>query len=213
MARSTLPGQVIGTPGGSLHGATWAANADVARTGARGEERTAVLLDALARRPGGPTVLHDVEIRQGKAVYNVDHVVVSGRDVYLVDSKSWAGGWYVTLRGVTFRGAKRFPYADKKTMGLARTYLTGLGLHVTGSVLAVWPSSKHAVLHLFWARNPTAKVLPADAAVRWVARRATKPADPATVATLTPLVVSVRADRRSARRAPGGQVEDFPWAA
>jgi len=225
MPRTQLPGTVIGTPGGSLEGATWAHSDAAARTGARGEERTAALLDALARKPGGPTVLHDLEIRQGRAVYNIDHVVVSGKNVYLIDAKVWKPGRYLTWRGKTFgpkrpvdysnpngRQTRRAAHADKKTMGLARAHIEGLGVKVSGSVLAVWPSSTRGVIDVRFARNVSAKVMNAESAVAWVARRATRPANPDVVNRLMPMVVALAKPKNAPRPGPrNSNYED--WAA
>ena len=79
----------LGRPGGSLVGATWAANAAAAKVGRAAELKTALVLDGLAARPGGPTVLHDLGIPIPNISANIDHVVVSGRRVLVIDSKGW----------------------------------------------------------------------------------------------------------------------------
>ena len=100
---------VIGIPGGGLVDASWAANEEVAEIGRRGELLTAAVLDRLAR-PDGPTVLHDLLLPAASGVrVNVDHVVVSGRRVVLVDSKCWQPGRYWTALGRTRRGLKPRP--------------------------------------------------------------------------------------------------------
>jgi len=99
MTRARSAGVVLGRPGSGLESAGWAVNGEVARIGRTGEVRTAALLDSLAARPGGPAVLHDLRIPGGSA--NVDHVVVTGSRVHVVDAKVWAPGVYWTWSGVT----------------------------------------------------------------------------------------------------------------
>ena len=73
-----VPG-VLGRAGGSLVGASWAAHAAVARVGRRAELRTADVLDRLASKHAGPTVLHALSIPIPGISANIDHVVVPGR--------------------------------------------------------------------------------------------------------------------------------------
>ena len=133
-------GEVLGIAGGGLRDAPWAVNADVAAIGRRGEEKTAEILDALAARRGGPTVLHDLMIPGYRA--NIDHVVVSGRNVTFVDSKVWKPGTYWRLAGATRRGLSLFPSADKRTMSLAvnklSNLLAGLGAVIRPPLIVVW---------------------------------------------------------------------------
>jgi len=58
-------------------------------------------------------------------VANVDHMVVTGRTVYLLDSKMWKTGRYWTVFGKTRRGMERIDWADKHTMGLERAQIDG----------------------------------------------------------------------------------------
>lgn len=198
------PGQVIGTAGGGLEQGRneWAANADVARQGRAGEVRSAAVLDTIARRPGGPTVLHDLTIPGSRA--NIDHVVVSGRTVLLIDSKQWKPGFYWTVPGLgTFRGWSRFSYADKATMSMAVDKVTkhlqdsGVRAKVTTPVVAVWSSSKKGTINATLLRVPGARSVPGEALDRVVG--AGKPADPGVVAALAKLLPT----RRPVRTAPG----------
>lgn len=198
LARSSSPlppGQVLGRPGGGLDTATWAKNDAVARVGKSGEVRTAAILDALAAKPGGPTVLHDLRIPIPGFTANIDHVVVSGHTVYLLDAKVWKPGFYWTARGRTRRGLSRFPPAEKKTMPMAQRAVTGyLERHrvvaeIAHPLLVVWPSSGRSPMHLWAMVSPGAGVVTgarfAAKAHRFVGA---KPADPAVVAILAQLV-------------------------
>ena len=65
------------------------------RKGALGERRTARMLRPLARR--GYTILHDRAIPGSRA--NVDHLVIGGGGVFVVDTKHWGRDRRVTRRG------------------------------------------------------------------------------------------------------------------
>ena len=71
----------------------------------------------LAALPDNFAVIHDVKIPGSAA--NVDHVVVVGRKVFLIDSKLWKPGLFWSVSGMSFRGWTRFAVADKKTMAMA----------------------------------------------------------------------------------------------
>lgn len=192
----SAPGAIIGTAGGSLNAgsAGWAANADVARVGQRGEQRTARVLNALALQPGGPTVLHDLRIPIPGFSANIDHAVISGSDVTLLDSKSWKPGFYWTL-GATRRGLTRFPFADKRTLPTAVSAIAkhlqraGVSAHLRPSLLVIWPSSPNGSTAL-WAYHPQSAVAVTGGAFeRCAARRVgTRSADPRVVAALRSLV-------------------------
>lgn len=199
------PGQVVGTAGGGLEVGRngWAANADVARQGRAGEVRSAAVLNAIALEPGGPTVLHDLTIPGSRA--NIDHVVVSGRTVLLIDSKQWRPGFYWTLPVLgTFRGRERFGYADKATMSMAVDKVTrhlaanGADAKVATPVVAIWPSSGKGPVTATFLRVPGARAVPGEALARVVGRG--KAADPGVVAALTKLLPK-RAPQRTARGA------------
>lgn len=190
------PGQVIGTPAWSLSQgrATFARNATVAQRGAEAERRTASVLDVLARRPGGPTVLHDLRI-PGLGGANVDHVLVSGNRVLLIDTKEWAPGFYWTWRGRTRRGREPVPHVDKQTMAAARDrlarHLAATGALVLEPLVWVWPSSLREPTRTGLLRVPGARVMTMDRASSHVRRRnLSRTADPRVVSTLQPLVAS-----------------------
>ena len=186
-----------GTAGGGLTNATWAANADVARIGRVGEQRTARLLErVIGRSENAPTVLHDLRIPDPRYKANIDHVVVSGKTVYIVDTKVWASGFYWTLGGRSFRGLSRFGPAEKRTMPLATATLAshlrahGVRARIERPILVVWPSSKKGTPRLTWLRVPGARVMTAERFEHY-AKKAYghgKPADPRIVNALLPLL-------------------------
>nr|WP_246803762.1 nuclease-related domain-containing protein [Cellulomonas hominis] len=198
------PGQVIGRAGTGLGAGCngWAANRDVARIGRRGELRTGEVLNQIAAKPGGPTVLHDLTIPGSRA--NIDHVVVSGRRITLVDSKVWKPGTYWRLPGIgTFRGAERFPYADKGTMAMAVDRLVRflderhLAAQVAAPLTVVWPSSREGSVRMlaFGGDLARRRVIPGPLLASSARRLGSRTADPNVVFALAPLVAGAAGAR------------------
>lgn len=112
-----------GTPGGSLDAtrnrtqAQFASSAGAARSGREGELECARLLADTFQRDANVAVLHDLRLPGYKA--NIDHAVVRGSTVVLIDAKKWKPGWYWTLGGKTRRGRERIEWADNATMPAA----------------------------------------------------------------------------------------------
>jgi hypothetical protein len=192
--------RILGVPGGGLNNATWAANADVAKIGQKGEQQTAVLLDIFAGPEHGVTVLHDLRIPIPKFSANIDHVVVSGNTVHIIDTKVWKPAFYWTIGGKSRRGTERFQASEKKTMEMAYDALTrhlaakGLtSVRFATPVLAIWPSSTKKNLNVRWLKVPGARAMSADAfrshAQVNFARRG-EPANPLIVMALAELLVT-----------------------
>lgn len=211
---------IIGSPAGSLldaSAASWAG--DAAAAGARGEMRTAEVLATFAAR-GGPTVIHDLNIPIVGNPGNIDHVVVTGRDVWLVDSKLWLPGTYWTWRGVTRRGRTLFPPADKRFMGFAAAavsqYLGRLKVSakVRTPLIVVWPSRRTGRVALWPYRPRDARVVPGPA-LATTARRlfSGAAADPRVVSALAALARSSPATRNQPNPSSPGFVSaaDAGW--
>lgn len=210
-------GQVLGRAGAGLDNAAWAKNEGVARIGKSGEVKTAAVLDELAHHNDGPTVLHDLRIPIPGFSANIDHAVVSGRTVHLIDAKVWKPGFYWTFGGKTFRGLSRFTPAEKKTMEMAVDAINRhlAGRRVTAKVarplLVVWPSSTRGTSS-FWAMvSPGARLVDGVTFTAKVRRLVgTKPADPDVVAALTPLLNGLASRPAPAPRGWASQVPQ-PW--
>jgi hypothetical protein len=177
-----------------LVGATWAANADVARIGRGGELRTARLLNQLAR-DRGVTVMHDLHIPIPGFSANIDHVVIAGTTVLLIDTKVWMPGRYWSMVGVARRGWTRFEHAHTRTPAMARgsisRYIAGRGLRarMPTPLVAVWPSSKKGTLSVRWLRMDGCRPILAGKLLSAVLRALPrKPADHRIVAALATLV-------------------------
>lgn len=183
----------IGRAGGSLAGADFAVNAETARVGQRGEVLTAKVLDLQAAELGF-TVLHDLRIPGSKA--NVDHIVVAGRRVWVIDSKMWKPGFYCTLFGRTFRrsadGVERAAHCDKRGLPLGHAriaeLLTPLGARMQRPLMVIHPS-RHGDQVTLWAYRPASDP---GAKVRAIhpskLRFPAKSADPRIVSALAHLI-------------------------
>lgn len=191
--------QIIGRPGGSLGSQGLKKQfGDRADIGAQAELRTArEILDPLCK-PGGPTVMHDLRLRStnrsgGTREANIDHVVVSGNSVFIIDTKTWQPGFYWTFGKTTRRGMTKVAHLDKGTMEWANNYIArvlndhGVKHRIGGSFLFVWPSRGEAI-NLTFYRPRGAKAVNAHNAKHALGR--VKPADQQIVAALYSLVIN-----------------------
>jgi hypothetical protein len=185
---------VFGRPGASLEvGQSWAKNDAVIKHGAAAERRTAELLDTL---PDRFAVFHDLRVPTNKITANIDHAVLVGKHLILIDTKAWAGGTYWSFRGTNRRGLKRVDHISKKTMLIAESSMkaafTNLGVTVHQPLIAVWPSSSRSAVKLINPFVPASRVIHAAALPALVQRmvgRRDKSADPALVNALKKLLL------------------------
>jgi hypothetical protein len=187
---------VIGRPAGSLHEMNGRASAGQINAGRLGEQKTASVLGRLCV-PGGPTVLHDLTLPMRGISANIDHIVVSGRNVTIIDSKYWKPGIYWTLFGRTFNGVHRVKHADKRTTQMASraigSWLQTRHGHnyaiVKKPILVIWPSSQRGASSLFFYSPITAVAMSGAKFTRRMRHTlGSKQADPSIVAALMPLV-------------------------
>ena len=185
---------VFGTPAASLKsGQSWAKNDAVIKHGVAGELKTAELLNAL---PDGFVVFHDLRLPM-KTSANIDHAVLAGKHLLLIDSKAWAAGSYWSFRGTNRRGLERVDYIAKKTMQMGLSsyaaLLRGSGSIVHQPVVAVWPSSTVNAPTLWNPFIPSAKVLPGDRLLKHILRtmpRRPAASDPAVVNQIRNLLIN-----------------------
>jgi hypothetical protein len=196
------PGQVIGTAGGSLQNSgSWASSKGAAKAGSKGETLTAEVLHQIANAFDGPTVFHDLRIPIPGISANIDHLVVSGKRVLIIDSKLWKPGFYWTIAGRSFRGLERFPSADKKTMVMARESIVklldraGVRARVARPVVLIWPSNQAGAVTPWLLRIPGATAKAARQYVRILSVTERGNADPKIVAALLPLVIGSKNSR------------------
>lgn len=201
--RANAPGAVYGAAGGSVTGGGFGERGAV---GEVGEHRTAKLLAEIAARPGGPTIMHDLRIPIPGFLANIDHAVVSGRSITLLDSKVWTPGFYWTLAGTTRRGMKAIPHADKRTLPTAvdgvRRMLERQRIKASfrTSILVIWnPSGKSP--SNYWLYSPAgARVVASPTSPSRLARLVgTSPAAPDIVQALAPLLQASTGTRTRTR--------------
>lgn len=72
------------------------------RAGAIGEQMTAAILNGFADRAA---IFHDLQV-PGQQI-NIDHAVLAGRRLLLIDSKLWQAGRYWSVGETHFRGLHR----------------------------------------------------------------------------------------------------------
>ena len=106
--------RIYGTPGASLAKATTMAH-DAVQAGLQGERTTATILNAI---DADVHVFHSLRV-PGFASGDVDHAVVTGNKLVLIDSKQWKAGFYWSLGGRVFRGRHRYKPAEKRTFAAA----------------------------------------------------------------------------------------------
>tara|TARA_R110002051_G_scaffold314950_4_gene392656 strand:+ start:318 stop:953 length:636 start_codon:yes stop_codon:yes gene_type:complete len=210
-----MAGEVIGRAASSLgNSAGWSDNAAAAKVGVRGELSTAKILNTLAAMPDGPTVMHDLRIPIPGVSANIDHLVISGRTVTIIDSKVWKPGFYWTLGGRTWRGRERFAPADKRTIPMAVDAIAGL-LHREGvrsrlarPLLVVWPSNARSAMSLMFLRSPGAAAMSGERfESRVTALIGLRKADPKIVEALRGLAITAPKNSRPARTVEFGPGE------
>lgn len=186
---------IIGSPGSSLSDLAGRASQTQIAAGRDGEIKTA---QALAKfcRGAGPTVLHDLSMPMGGISANIDHIVVSGRTVRIIDSKLWRSGTYWTIFGRTLCGFTPVPHADKRTMEMAYSsiekYLTtrvGGRVNVLKPLILIWPSTDRKALRVNLYRPVGARAATSERVIRQHRRfLGNRPADPEIVAALVGLL-------------------------
>lgn len=139
-------------------------------------------------------MLHDLRIPIPGIKANIDHVVISGRRVLLIDTKVWKPGIYWTFAGATRRGVERFTPADKRTMPMAadaiRRHLDGFDARLLAPLVTVWPS-RLAPMSLLFARSPGSRLVLGNGLLPAVHRclGPVNAAEPALMARMRQLVI------------------------
>lgn len=185
--------RIIGQAAHGLSGdVSWAVNDGAAKFGADAELKTAQLLNDIAMREDGPTVFHDLRIPIPNFNANLDHIVVSGTTLLIVDTKAWKAGFLWTFAGRTHRGLKRFVACDKQTVAMGHDTLVNYlarrnqTVRMAQPLVVVWPTG-NAAPTTWAARFPGAKIVSPGCLSRLVGRMH-GPADPGLQQALTQLV-------------------------
>jgi len=184
------PGMIYGTPGRSLDG-RFQAKAGALAAGGAGELATADVLGQFEAAHHELAVLHSLRVPAQKMHADIDHVVVAGRRVWLLDSKCWAPGFYWSIGALSMRALHTAPYAKRRTMlataRVVQGYLGALA-SVEPPIVVVWPSSDNISV---WTWRPLdAKPITGNRLAA-VAGRIIKPApaNPEVVEALAQLVL------------------------
>lgn len=199
---------IYGRAATGLQDTSWAVNDGVARAGAKGEQKTEALLNGFAKKAA---VLHDLRIPIPGFKANIDHAIVSGKDVLLIDSKMWKPGFYWSPLGYR-RGWEKVPHIGKSQEYVSRamrSFLDGTGAHILQPHLVIWSSRDGQPVSTWLLNVPGATVVNGLRIVPTVKSFiGRQPADPAIVNRLRELLVSAPAPapRTPARTGP------TPWS-
>lgn len=188
---------IYGRGGASAsQGGSWAKNDAVAKIGAAGERKVAKALEPYFSSPSSAALFHDLAVPGRNA--NIDHLIVSGRKVLLLDTKVWAPGFYFTIFSRTFRWGKkegrlkleRLDYADKKTYEMLafdlRKFLEPVGAKILTPAVVVLCNSSEANVRLYRPKGAKAYSLDAFIAKK-ISRMSLTPPEPATSSTINRL--------------------------
>lgn len=181
---------IYGRAATGLQDTSWAVNEAVAKMGVKGEKKSEEVLNRFGDHAA---VMHDLRIPIPGFKANIDHVIVSGKRVMILDSKMWKPGFYWTLSGTNRRGLEKVPHTAKDQGYVQRaiiSHLSGTGAEVGAPKLAVWPSREDKGLNLALLKVPGASVFAGTALARVVRRFIGRtPADDLIVARLATLLV------------------------
>lgn len=121
--------QVWGVAGGHIGSNT--AFGDKARIGAQGEKVFGNALKALVNEFPFVRVFHGVCFTPGVRGADVDHIVLIGRNVFMIDSKNWAPGRYDWhFDGQVLRDSAPFPGGEVHMDAALRKWRDYLGVSV-----------------------------------------------------------------------------------
>lgn len=149
---------IYGRAATGLQDSSWAVNENVAKIGAKGEQKTEVLLNGFGKKAA---VLHDLRIPIPGFKANIDHAIVSGKSVLLIDSKMWKPGFYWSTLGYR-RGWEKTPHVGKSQeyVSAAMTaFLQGTGAKILTPKLVVWSSRDGQPLSTWLLSVPGAEVV------------------------------------------------------
>lgn len=86
--------RVFGSPASHLDQASVKFGMENVRKGIQGEQRTATLLSEWVEGIPGVRVFHSMRFPAAMTDADVDHIIVSGNNVLIIDSKMWGRGRY-----------------------------------------------------------------------------------------------------------------------
>lgn len=152
--------RIIGKTGGSLAGLEGDFGKDRVKTGLAGERATVKSLNRVYGASDDVWLFTDLRI-PGKKLNgqsgNIDHVILRGNNVVVIDSKKWKAGFYYTVAGTSFRAPlHRAKHCDKATVSLAvdrlRKFLPKSA--VVSGLIVVHPANPAASANVTFLRPP-----------------------------------------------------------
>lgn len=188
---------IYGRGGASAsQGGAWAKNDKVAKIGAAGEKKVAKALEPYFSSPSSAALFHDLAVPGRRA--NIDHLIVSGRKVLLLDTKVWKAGFYFTFFSRTFRWGKgkngprfeRLKHADKKTYQMLtydlKKFLEPVGAKILTPAVIVLGKGGKAKVGLYRPKGAKAYNLDGFLAKK-ISRMNLTPPEPAIFSTINRL--------------------------
>lgn len=133
---------IYGHPGMGLSHHTHYGTAYTRTAGSAGEFTTAMILDGFA---GHAAIFHDLTLPGGYG--NIDHAVLTGNRLLLIDSKNWAAGRYWNIGKAYFRN---WEHRDPPSNALANAHrmvsrhLETEGITLPTPVVALWSGTQSA---------------------------------------------------------------------
>lgn len=161
-----MSGYVLGTPGGSVE----SLGTEAAAVGREGEQLTGAELSEIAHS-SERVVMHDLNIPARGLKANIDHVVIGGSTVLIIDSKVWKRGIYWTLGGASYRGLSAQPHLDKATMRMIQEKVGDFipGALIRRPLIAVRTRSGQGSINTLLLKVPGADVVQASSLPRRIA--------------------------------------------
>lgn len=180
---------IYGKGGASVSkGGAWAKNDAVAKIGAAGEKKVAGALAPYFSSPSSAALFHDLAVPGRRA--NIDHLIVSGNKVLLLDTKVWKTGFYYTVFSHTFRGLTPVSHADKKTYQMLtydlKKFLEPVGAKILTPAVIVLGKGGKAKVGMYRPKGAKAYNLDGFIAKR-IANARLVPPEPAILSTINRL--------------------------
>jgi hypothetical protein len=206
-------------PGGSLvegQDVSWAKNAGAAEAGRQGEVVVGQALNRLVADSAGGVAIHDLRVPIPGFTANIDHVVVAGARVLMIDAKRWKPGFYYSFGSRAYRGFfDRCAHIEKNSMATAHKAMVGYLRRIDAAAvidpLVVPTSSGTGRVWCRLLRVPGATPMGVGRMSSTVSRLLTAwgPADPQVVARLLQLLPDGQAPDLSTGTGPtSGTVPD-----
>lgn len=159
-----------GTIGGSLTNTSF--DKQRVKSGLWGEKETGKMFKESFKRED-VHIFHDLTVPNLKFA-NIDHLIVRGKTIFVVDSKNWSPGIYWNIGDSGFRGFKKFDPLTKKHVQAANAYFTKeFSEFEVKSVIIAWSKNK-TKNHVFLTSGLEVKILAGNKAANWIKRQSSK---------------------------------------